>query len=161
MKPWFDRVTNNAQIKPVADLIGMDQSTLNRQLKAGLPPETVVKIARAYKEPVVSSLVELGLISAEEAVDAAGAKLIGIGEALRLATVRQLADEISERLADLERRQNDEGDDDQGGTPAEPTSPDDSPAPGSVVANLPTLKDRERRVATPRKRAARKDTKGD
>lgn len=53
----------------VATEIGMTQTTLNAQINgsAMLKPETVVKIARAYDTDPVAALVELGLLTAEEA----------------------------------------------------------------------------------------------
>lgn len=66
-KQWLERVTGTSKVLPVALAVGMEQSTLNRQLKGGLPPETVVLIARSYGADPVASLVESGLITAEEA----------------------------------------------------------------------------------------------
>ena len=65
-KSWIKRVAG-VQPATVAKAIGMSTSTFDSQMKAGLKPETVVKIARQYDVDVIASLVELGLISADEA----------------------------------------------------------------------------------------------
>jgi hypothetical protein len=68
MRAWLAR-TAGASVNAVAAEIGMTQTTLNAQINgsATLKPETVVKIARAYEADPVAALVELGLITAEEA----------------------------------------------------------------------------------------------
>lgn len=66
-KSWIKRVANEPPAT-VAKKLGITPSTLDSQMKSanGLKPEVVVQIARAYKADVVASLVELGLITAED-----------------------------------------------------------------------------------------------
>lgn len=66
MNPWLKRVSGGASVLAVATRVGMDQSTLNRQMKATPPPETVVRIARAYGHDPVAALVEHGLLNLDD-----------------------------------------------------------------------------------------------
>ena len=159
-KDWLGRVTSGASVNAVAGRISMGQRTLNDQVSGAstLKPETVVKIARAYAAEPVAALVELGLVSAEEARSNAGLEQISVAEALAKASNRELLTEIGRRLDEELFGQGEDGDD-QGGTPTTPPAPTPKTGPGAVVANLSTLGDKQRAPRTypkPAKRAARK-----
>jgi hypothetical protein len=65
---WLSTITSDA-VMVVAGKIGVSASVLNRQVigKANMPPETIVKISRAYGANPIPGLVEVGLISMHEA----------------------------------------------------------------------------------------------
>lgn len=58
--------TGARSMRAIATRIGMEPSTLNRQLR-DLPVRTLVAICRAYGIPVVPMFVKVGYITAEEA----------------------------------------------------------------------------------------------
>lgn len=89
MSQWLKRVSGGASVLAAAEYVGMDQSTLNRQMKATPTEKTVVRIARAYGADPVAALVELGLITAEEA----GAQT-DLSEAQHLAWLQDQSDEV-------------------------------------------------------------------
>lgn len=66
MTPWLKRVSGGASVLAAAGRIDADQSTLNRQLKAGPPADVIVAIARAYDADPVAALVEAGILTAHE-----------------------------------------------------------------------------------------------
>lgn len=85
-------VTGERSVRAIAIQAGFDPSTLTRQVKSGIKAESVIDIARAYRLPVVSSLVRFGFLEESEAVEAA-AEI-----ALDSATDEQLAQEILDRV---------------------------------------------------------------
>lgn len=58
--------TGARSMRAIAQRIGMEPSTLNRQAR-DLPVRTLVAICRAYEIPVVPMFVKVGYITAEEA----------------------------------------------------------------------------------------------
>ncbi|WP_148046090.1 hypothetical protein [Nocardioides marmoriginsengisoli] len=100
-KEWLARVTDHASINAIAGAAAVPQKTLDTQVRSatGLKPDMVVKIARAYKgaEPI-AALVELGLITAEEARSNAGVEQVSVAEALAKASNSELLTEIGRRL---------------------------------------------------------------
>lgn len=90
---WYGRVAGSQSINSIAALAGLNQSTLNRQLKAGrLEPELVVAIARALREDVLDALVIQGLLNADDLDRHAPRK------ALNEATDSEIVEEVSRRL---------------------------------------------------------------
>lgn len=86
-----DGVTPNAAAKKA----GVDPSTVSRQLKrGGLSPEVVIALSRAYGKKAGDELVRTGFL---EPADIEG---VGVESALRLATSRQMLDEIDRRMSD-------------------------------------------------------------
>lgn len=59
--------TGERSVRAIALRVGMEPSTLTRQLRADLPVQTAVAIARAYGVPVVPLFVEVGYITGDEA----------------------------------------------------------------------------------------------
>lgn len=110
MSPWLKRVSGGASVLAAAEHVGMDQSTLNRQMKATPTEKTVVRIARAYKADPIAALVELGLITAEEA----GAQT-DLTEAQHLAWLQDQPDEVL--LREIGRRFEKRSDLDEPGAP--------------------------------------------
>lgn len=110
MRPWLDSLSGDAPITEVADRVHMDQSTLNRQMKKGVPPDTIVKIARAYRVDPVVALVELGLITADEAGGVNTAQLRTqitrevAQQRLDAMTDDQLMTEVKRLLGEIDRR---------------------------------------------------------
>jgi hypothetical protein len=123
IKAWLERLTERASVNAVATTAGIDQSTLNRQLKTGsLSPENVVKIARAYNEAPLVGLVELGLITAKEAgADELRSVIVEEVKAARLDTMSQseITAEMRRLVDEVDRRSTGKGGDDDG-----------APAPG-------------------------------
>lgn len=103
MTPWLKRVSGGASVLAAATRIKADQSTLNRQLKAGPPADVIVAIARAYDADPVAALVEAGFITAREA-DAGH----DLSEAEHLAWLSDAADDVL--LAEIGRRLKDRSD---------------------------------------------------
>jgi hypothetical protein len=67
LKTLLLTATGERSTRAIALRIGMEPSTLNRQLRADLPVRTLVTICRAYGIAVVPMFVEVGYITAEEA----------------------------------------------------------------------------------------------
>lgn len=127
MRAWLDRVTTGASVNAVAARIGMKQSTLDGSLRAvgGIKPEYVVKIARAYDADPVAALVELGLITTEEA--GAEHDLTEADYLAWLADDERATDDLL--LAEIGRRLDERG----GGTVTEfPRQPKPAPAAPAV-----------------------------
>lgn len=102
MKHWLDRVTEESSVNAIAREARVPHKTLDTQLRSqtGLKPDMVVKIARTYGVSPVGALVELGLITDQEARDIVGIDAVGTAVALRRADDGQLLDEIGRRLAE-------------------------------------------------------------
>lgn len=91
---WYQEAVGDASENAVAARAGINQSTLNRQLKARrLSPELVVAVARAYGRDVLDALVVAGLITP------ADIRAHGVQMALEHATDREVADLVFRRLA--------------------------------------------------------------
>lgn len=96
----------------VAVRAGVPPKTLDTQLrsKSGLKPEMAVKIARAYGADPLVALVEVGLISADEAAGASmedlRAQIARELEAERIGSMSddQLTAEVRRLLAEVDRR---------------------------------------------------------
>lgn len=92
---WYEASVGGASENAVAIRAGINQRTLNRQIKAGrLTAETVAAIASAYGRDVLDGLVAAGLISRDD-IRRHGARV-----ALAAATDREIADEVWRRLTD-------------------------------------------------------------
>lgn len=65
---WLAQATNGAAPTTAARKADLPASTITRQLERGyLSAEVVIKIARAYKAPVVDALMQCGIITEKEA----------------------------------------------------------------------------------------------
>ena len=92
---WYEKTVGDTSENAVATRAGINQRTLNRQLKAGrLTPETVAAIAATYDRDMLDALVIAGLITHEHI------KQHGVRGALAAATDREIADEVWRRLND-------------------------------------------------------------
>lgn len=64
---WFEERVAGDSVNAAAGLAGLDQATLNRQLKRGsLPAESVIKISRAYGYSPIQGLVDTGYLNITE-----------------------------------------------------------------------------------------------
>lgn len=64
---WYERVAGSHSVNAVAGIAGINQSTLNRQLRSGrLEPELVVAIARAFNEDILDALIIQGFLTRED-----------------------------------------------------------------------------------------------
>lgn len=92
---WYESLVGDASENAVAMKAGVNQRTLNRQIKRGrLGPEVVVAIAQAYGYDVLDALVIAELITPEQI------EAHGIRAALKAASDRELADEVWGRMAE-------------------------------------------------------------
>jgi transcriptional regulator with XRE-family HTH domain len=90
---WFFSALKDESILAVAEKIGVQQATLNRQIRGNrLSPENVVKIADAYGVDAIDGLIAIGLITEDHAQ--AHITLAS----LRAATDKEIAEEIWRRL---------------------------------------------------------------
>lgn len=89
---WVRAVTNGDSDRKIAEKVGMPTATMNRHLRANMPPETMVKIARAYGASAVRALVTYGLLESSD-VEAAA-----VLDALESATDEQIADQALRRM---------------------------------------------------------------
>ncbi|MDN6242159.1 helix-turn-helix domain-containing protein [Corynebacterium variabile] len=95
-RAWIAALPGHPTQTEAGDAAGIDRSTVSRQLKRGaLSMEVVAAMARAHGVKPADALVQTGHLLPE---DIEG---VGIEEALRRATNRQLFDEIESR-ADME-----------------------------------------------------------
>ncbi len=94
--PYVERITRGASWRTVADVTGIDPSTLTRQFNRGrVPATTIIAIARAFRGDIVDGLVAGGFLTVDEA-DAMGGRA-----SLRSATDLQLAVEILRRAQQI------------------------------------------------------------
>lgn len=93
-KEWLDQLIGSDSFRTAAAKIGVDQSTLSRQLtrRGTLSPENVIALARAYGRRAGDELVVTGYLTTE---DIEG---VGVDRALRAATNKQLLDEVEQRM---------------------------------------------------------------
>lgn len=90
---WIEKIAGTDVRRRIAAHVGMEQSTLNRQMASGEPaPETVVRIARAYGASPVEGLTILGLINESEVQRAAAMA------ALESASDQDIVAEVLRRL---------------------------------------------------------------
>lgn len=90
---WYKTVTKGDSNRQASDKAGLNNATLGRQLKAGaLSAENVIRIAEAYGESPIISLVDLGFMSAKW-INEHGALT-----SLRKASDEELTDELLRRL---------------------------------------------------------------
>lgn len=89
---WIRAVTNGDSDRKIAEKVGMPTATMNRHLRGNMPPETMVKIARAYGASAVRALVTYGLLESSD-VEAAA-----VLDALEDATDEQIADQALRRM---------------------------------------------------------------
>ena len=91
---WYENTVGDTSENSVATKAGINQRTLNRQLKAGrLTAETVAAVAAAYDRDVLDALVIAGLITREQI------KRHGVRAALEAATDQELSDEVWRRMS--------------------------------------------------------------
>lgn len=67
LREYFLGITGARSERAMAARAGIDQSTLNRQLKGGVTVETVVSICRAYELPLAPVFVHVGFLTQDEA----------------------------------------------------------------------------------------------
>ncbi len=93
-KEWLDQLVGADSYRTAAAKVGVDQSTLSRQLtrRGVISPEYVIALARAYGRRAGDELVVTGYLAPG---DLEG---VGIDSALRAATNRQLLEEIERRM---------------------------------------------------------------
>lgn len=95
-RAWIAALPGAPTQTEAAEAASVDKSTLSRQLKRGaLSMEVVSALARAHGVKPADALVQTGLLAPE---DVEG---VGVAEALRRATNREMFDEI-ERRSDME-----------------------------------------------------------
>lgn len=92
LSDYFLRATGARSVRAMATETGIEQTTLNRQLKGSVAVETVVALCRAYDLDIADTFVAVGFITDAEA-DKLGAR-IGIG----IFTDLELAREIVRRI---------------------------------------------------------------
>jgi len=102
---YVARVTGYASRQKVAELAGIDPSSVSRWHKDGKPsPESVVTLARAVGVPPVEALAACGFIDAREA-----AAVIEVTQSRSELSDCELLTELGERLAErVPRRQDDD-----------------------------------------------------
>lgn len=90
---WYERVAGSHSVNAVAGIAGINQSTLNRQLRSGrLEPELVVAIARAFNEDILDALIIQGFLTREDVEKHASRTT------LEQATDKEIVAEIERRL---------------------------------------------------------------
>lgn len=93
-KRWLEELTTDTT-NGAAEKAGITPATLFRQLTRGrISAENVIALSRAYGKKAGDELVRTGFLNPE---DIEG---VGIESALRLATSRQMLDEIDRRMGD-------------------------------------------------------------
>ncbi|WP_143153966.1 helix-turn-helix domain-containing protein [Rhodococcus rhodnii] len=93
-REWLDDIIGADSYRAAASKVGVDQSTLSRQLtrKGELSAENVIAIARAYGRRAGDELVSTGYLVPG---DIEG---VGVEGALQRATNKQLLEEIDRRM---------------------------------------------------------------
>lgn len=86
------RLSGASSIRALALDIGMEPSTLNRQLAGEVKVQTIVAICRRYDAPLLPAFVAAGFITEAEAI------AMGSTAALSTATDKELAQEILDRV---------------------------------------------------------------
>lgn len=91
---WLDHLIGDDSRRNAAKKIGLDNSTISRQLSRHhtLSPEVVIALCRAYDYPPVDGLVETGHLKDHEV------KGVGVKAALKYATNKDLHDEMIDRV---------------------------------------------------------------
>ena len=91
---YFQQATGERSVRAIAQAIGIEQTTLNRQItgKSALPVETAVLIARAYDIDMADVFTRAGFITEEEA------QRLGARVGLAAYTDLELAREIVRRI---------------------------------------------------------------
>ena len=90
---WYKTVTKGDSNRQASDKAGLNNATLGRQLKAGaLSAENVIRIAEAYGESPIVSLIDLGFMSSKWMNEH------GALTSLRKASDEELTDELLRRL---------------------------------------------------------------
>lgn len=95
-RQWLEKLINGDSYRTAAKKIGIDQSTITKQLTRGgtLRPENVIALARAYGRKAADELVRTGYLEPD---DMEG---LGVEEALSRATNLQLLTEIDKRMSE-------------------------------------------------------------
>ena len=96
LKKWIASVTTDST-NAIASKIELGQSSLSRQVngEVATPPDTVVKIARAYGISPLPGLVQIGFITDDEAASSAE---FAVSAALRKASNKQILTEVERRM---------------------------------------------------------------
>lgn len=69
-KKWLDQVIGTDSNRAAAEKAGIEQSSLlSRRKRMDVPAEDIIKIARAYDQPVVEALVITGVLTSDEAME--------------------------------------------------------------------------------------------
>ncbi|MDV2477415.1 transcriptional regulator [Rhodococcus zopfii] len=93
-RQWLEKLINGDSYRTAARKIGIDQSTITKQLsRGGIRPENVIAFARAYGRKAADELVATGYLKRS---DVEG---LGVEEALKRATNLQLLTEIDRRMS--------------------------------------------------------------
>jgi hypothetical protein len=112
LSDYFLRTTRARSVRAMAAKAGMEQTTLNRQLKGTISAETVVALCRAYDLDFADAFVAAGYITDEEA------NRLGARIGLAAFTDLELAREIVRRIEN-----GDAGSALTGELPVEPSEP--------------------------------------
>lgn len=64
---WVQKVTAGASARAIGKQLGISHTTVSRWLREGATEKAVIAISVGYGAPVVSGLVEMGFLSAEDA----------------------------------------------------------------------------------------------
>lgn len=97
LSDYFLRATGARSVRAMATETGIEQTTLNRQLKGTVAVETVVALCRAYDLDIADTFVAVGFITDAEA-DKLGAR-IGISVFTDLELAREIVRRIEEGTA--------------------------------------------------------------
>ena len=92
MRDWILSLPSSPLPTQAATAAGIDISTISRQLKRNhISAENVIKLCKAFGKSPIDGLIETGYLSPT-------AQEISISSALRDATNRQLAAEVTRRM---------------------------------------------------------------
>lgn len=93
MRDWILSLPGSPLPTQAATAAGIDISTISRQLKRNhISAENVIKLCKAFDKSPIDGLIETGYLSPTDAQE------ISISSALRDATNRQLAAEVTRRM---------------------------------------------------------------
>lgn len=93
MRDWILSLPSSPLPTQAATAAGIDISTISRQLKRNhISAENVIKLCKAFGKSPIDGLIETGYLSPTDAQE------ISISSALRDATNRQLAAEVTRRM---------------------------------------------------------------
>ncbi len=91
---WYRETVQDDSINAAAARAGIQQTTLNRQVRSGkFTAETVVALARGYRVDIIEALVTLGLFTYRDL------RLPSLKATLADATDQDIVDEVARRIA--------------------------------------------------------------